>query len=796
MIGPRGGAWHRKRCGRAHRCARRPRTRALLRIARACLLAGLALLPACRRGPDPHAVARDYNVLLITLDTTRADHLGCYGNPTVRTPNLDALAAGGVRFTQCTATVPITLPSHTSIMTGTYPFVHGVRDNGHVVPEDNLTLAEVFKQHGYTTGAVVSAYVLNSEFRLTQGFDTYDDIWQQRAQTTLYRYFQSPERPADEAADHAIEWLDKHRNDRFFLWVHFFDPHQPYEPPEPYLSQYPHPYMGEIAFMDAHLGRIIQRLRELDLEKRTLVVVVADHGEGLGDHGEETHLFFLYDTTLTVPLIFYCPTLLPAGLVNDSQVRTIDVAPTILDLVGLPAKPDAQGVSLRPLLFDPQATLPIEAYAETLGPLYAFRFSPLRALRADGWKYIHAPRPELFHVATDAGETTNLVETEPERAARMRDRLRELIAEAGTGLQSGGGLTTSQREQLMALGYLAGRLDGTGTSGEELSELDLFEPRGPDVKDHKDEIRYMTLAWSMRAHGNFDEAEKLLRQAIDLAPDNIEYRLRLAELLRDRKDLDGAIAEYRRCLELDPDHAEAHLNYGVVLAMRDRLDEAVREFEKALQLRPDYEDAHRNLAMALTRLGRSDEAARHFAAAGASEIGTELAQALVLQEQGRLDEAFEHYRKVLEASPNHLDALLACGGIELARQHYTEALGYYRRALELAPSVARAHYGVGTAYLFLGRTEQALEHLRRAVQLRPDFAEAHNNLGLAYGKRGDIARAVEHFRQALRINPDYADAHNNLGIALQMQGHAAEAQKHFEQADRLKQQEQNASPTP
>ena len=294
---------------------------------------------------------RPQNLLLITIDTLRADHLGCYGNQNIQTPTIDALAAQGMLFQQAFTPVPITLPSHASILTALYPPAHGIRDNGYFILDDShQTLAEILKEKGYITGAIVASYVLNSRFGLAQGFDFYEDnIVPDPNGNNPFRY----ERRADAVVALAEDWLSKNKGEKFFLWLHLFDPHDPYEPPEPYKSEYAQtPYDGEIAFTDACLGQLLKKMEELKIQQNTLIVLTSDHGEGLGEHGEKTHSTFIYDTTLHVPLIISIPGLKAAGRSYDFLVRTTDILPTALGLMGLAKTEEkyGQGINLTPLL--------------------------------------------------------------------------------------------------------------------------------------------------------------------------------------------------------------------------------------------------------------------------------------------------------------------------------------------------------------------------------------------------------------------------------------------------------------
>src|SRR5512139_3520064 len=379
------------------------------------------------RRPPPAAV----NVVVVTLDTLRADRLGCYGFRRVETPNIDAVAAEGVLFEQATSTVPLTLPSHASIFTGLIPPNHGVRDNGGFFVEEKLTtLAERMKQGGWTTGAFVGAWVLDSKWGIGQGFDHYSD----RFDLSKYKVVNlgTVQKKGDEVMDLALAWLETVKQRRFFAWIHLYDPHTPYEPPEPFRSRYPgQPYVGEVAYTDQVVGRLVAWLKGAGVWDRTLLVLLADHGESLGEHGENAHTFFVYDATQHVPLIVRTPWGNRGR--NRSQVSTVDVMPTVLDLVGLPPQPKIDGRSLARLVLHPAGSAPELAYSETYFPRFHYGWQHLRAVRDGKWKYIEAPTPELYDVQQDPGETKNLHTALSHQAEDLRLRLEKM---AGSGVQA------------------------------------------------------------------------------------------------------------------------------------------------------------------------------------------------------------------------------------------------------------------------------------------------------------------------------------------------------------------------
>ncbi len=620
--------------------------------------------------PESEGSGPKLNVLLITIDTLRADHLGCYGYEKIKTPHIDRLASEGTKFAECSTAVPITLPSHASIMTATYPYVQGTRVNDErALHESNLTLAEIFKKSGCSTHAEIAAFVLNARFGLHQGFDSYHDVGPPVPEAVAAG---RDERAADEVCESTIDWLRAHASERFFVWAHFFDPHFPYTPPQRYRDKYEHPYDGEIAFVDEQIGRLVDALDQLEIASQTLVVFTSDHGEGLWEHGEELHTVFIYDSTLSVPLIFRCPGRVPPGRVVKAQVRTIDIAPTILDLVDLPPKPDAQGISLRPLISGEGEELELAAYGESLEPMVRFGYSALRCLRVGGWKYIHAPQPELYHVAEDPGEARNVARQYPDRIRSMRDRLRQLIADApappGTG-QAGSALDAESARRLRSVGYLTGGGSRNRTAATQ-NELVIFEPQGPDPKDRVEAIRWMHESTKGLRTGDLDAAIAAYRKALQADPDLAAAQYRLGQALHAQGKSDDALKHYREALRLDPELADAHCAVGGILVSKGRHKDAVQHLQRAIELQPDLANAHMNMGFALAATGKLDEAILHHARAvriDPKDASLRMSLAETLFARGRRDEAATEYREVLRLDPGNrlarmrLDALSGAG---------------------------------------------------------------------------------------------------------------------------------------
>jgi arylsulfatase A-like enzyme len=425
-------------------------------------------LDRSRLGSLPPGVSRsDLNLVVITLDTTRADHLGAYGFQSISTPNIDGLARDGVLFVQTSTAAPLTLPAHASLYTGRFPFGHGVRDNGDFALDPrHTTLAEVLKQHGYDTGAFVSSVVLASSRGLNQGFDSYRDDFASVPGGLRRR--------ADEVTDDALSWVTRVKSTRFFAWLHFYDAHAPYQPRSPHRESYAaRPYDAAIAFMDEQVGRVLDFLRQGDLLDRTIVVVIADHGEGLGEHRETGHGIFVYDSVIRVPFIIRTPFAGLRARIVDDVTRSVDVMPTLLDLIGVTAPESIDGQSLIPLMTGKVRSLDLEAYSESLYPRLRFGWSDLRALRTGRFKVIAAPRPELYDLDRDPFEEHNVFDTEQALGERMIERLREMERAASESAPVRAEIDAETAAKLASLGYVS----RPGVSAPtDLSEL-------PDPKD-------------------------------------------------------------------------------------------------------------------------------------------------------------------------------------------------------------------------------------------------------------------------------------------------------------------------
>ena len=642
-------------------------------------------------------------MLLITVDTLRPDALGWVSgnNPT---PALDALAASGVSFPAAVAPVPITLPSHASLMTGLVPRRHGVRDNGQIFGPGLPTLAQSLRDEGYRTAAFVSGYPLAAEFGLDRGFDEYDDAFRS-ARGAL-------ERPAQETTAAALEWLRGARGP-WFLWVHYYDPHDPYEPPARF--QRPGPmgaYYGEVAAVDAAVGELLRGAKGPAAGKAAgdpLTVFLADHGESLGEHGESTHGFFVYDSTLLVPMVISWPGRLEPRR-QGAPARLVDVAPTLLDLLGLEPAAGIDGISLRPLLQGKAQEIP-PALLESRRPWISYGWAPLTALRHGGWKLIAAPKAELYDLATDPGETINRVDTDRRRARELQALLRQQESLPEAASRSAADEETAAR--LRALGYA-----GAGNPRRSLPPKGLADP--------KDRLPL----WNLLGH---------------------------AESAFARRDFEAALRSYGEVLDEEPENPYALARSGMAfLEIGDAANAAVR-LEKAAARQPDRPEIRNSLAVALTRLRRFDEAERQWAElirlqprrAGAwAGLGNTLG---VAKKSRRAVEALE---RAVELAPENAEHKVRLGFAAFAVGRVEQAVMNLEQAAELVGPESFPHCAsLGILLLRQGNLPRARLWLGRSSPKEPDFAAGRIELARLELAAGDREAARRALADALRAAP-------------------------------------------
>ncbi|MEM8995167.1 MAG: sulfatase-like hydrolase/transferase [Acidobacteriota bacterium] len=677
-----------------------------LRSGSARAVAGLlvaASLTAASLGLSGCTGDEPWNVLLVTFDTTRADHLGPYGHPAGHTPHLDRLAQDGFVFERAQTAVPLTCPSHSTILTGTYPIFHGVRDNSHfVLPAARTTIAEVLRSKGYATGAAIGAFPLLARFGLDQGFDHYDDdvtrpyedLWGRRAFAQKKLFFD--ERPAGEVNEALLAWLRPRIDRPFFAWAHYFDPHQPLTPPAPYDQTYASdPYLGELAYADESLGQLLAELEAAGVLDRTLVVVAADHGEGRGEHDEATHALLAYETTLHVPLVLKVPG--RSGAVRIAErVGTVDILPTVLDLLGFEIPADVQGRSLAGLLGGGGDDPPADAdagpgrrayYAETLAPRLMHGWGELRALYRGPLKYVHGPRPELFDVVEDPGERFDLsAERVDERSAMKRQLetfIREGAGETASAIASADSETTAR---LAALGYLSSSGEKPQVGPEALRD------DGAPPQDHVGDITLMSHTKSLLHEERYAEALRAARRLGGRDPGSPFY-LGLQASALSGLGLHGEAMELLDGVE-EPVAYMSHVFHLVGL-------EAFRQG-----------DRERGLDVVRRMVEAHGSAEGHYILAGMYEqLGDEDAYVEALSASLELDATFAPARL-------NIAILLARDG------HLEQAEVEMRRTLDDSPLYPLAHFNYARLLGMLERDDEALSHLRRAIELRPTYWQA------------------------------------------------------------------------
>ncbi len=682
---------------------------------------------------------KNLNVILITLDTLRADFVSAYEKGKAETPHMDRVAREGVLFETCIAQTPLTLPSHTSILSGAYPLHHQIRDNGgFLVPESLVFVSEVLKKHGFMTSAFIAAYVLHSKWGINQGFDTYADEFD------LSRYkgisLGNVQKRADEVLGNAKQWLKVHKKNKFFTWIHLYDPHTPYDPPSPFKEKHPgKPYRGEVEYMDQQLGLFFQFLKDEGLYDKSLIIMAADHGESLGQHEERTHGFFIYEATVRVPLIIRAPFKFPTGRIKNI-VELVDLAPTILEVLDIPIPPSYQGQSLLGLMFGNETREKEIAYTETYYPRLHFGWSELKALYYDNhWKYILAPKEELYDFETDKGEKENLALKKSYQAQKVKERFGKFIREKSQNAKTPGEtkqLDKDDLQKLAALGYLTTTVD---TSGKK----NLPDPKGKVQVFNK-----LSLAKEFMVKEQYDKAIDLLKEIIESNPDIVDGMLQL----------------------------------GNAYFKNDMYEEALKCYYQVLDRKPDYQAAMINVINMHERLGRYDkgiEEARRFLKTFPRDFS-------LLNELGTLYYRKEEYDKALatfqasigiESMNPH--AFNRIAGVYIVKKDYQKAQSFLDRAFKINPGLEKLHFHQAQVEESRGNIEKAIEHYKKELENYPDDFKSAYNLGEDLRKQGQYEAALQYYRQSIVSNPRfnipyfmiakyYLDRRDNLEEAVEL----------------------------
>jgi len=701
------------------------------------------------------------HVLLISIDTCRCDHLGCYGYPLETTPNIDAIAGKGIIFEDAISPQPFTLPAHCTMLTGTIPPFHGVLDNSdYRLSESNSTLAELLKEKGFSTAAFVSSFVLDAQFGLGQGFDLYNDDFEETSTNMGINQCRG-----DQTTRDAVEWLDNHQDKKSFIFLHYFDPHFTYEPPEPFASRFrnvPQPehlsmrfkqvlldgYAGEIAYTDHCIGQVIDKLRQLDMYDSSLIIITSDHGEMLGQHGEGTHGYFVYQPAIKVPLIFKLPGISTPQRIAGS-VGLVDIVPTVCSILDIELPNPIQGRDLSPCFSSGQ--LPYQdryLFCQSLEPT-KYNANSLVGVVTDQYKYIRTTRPELYDLVNDSNELNNLAARQPDRLQNMEQALRRILEESTRDKENGkSGLDEQTRRRLESLGYVRGVVKEDYDSG------------GGGGEDPKDLIEYHVS--SMQAgyfmyEGKYALAESQCRELISQRPLFYRPYLNLATIAIKQEKFTEAVANLEKVIELKPDHAYAYEGLAAAYEAQGQFDQAVMSYGKVLELKPDYVEAYYKLALCCYELGNfraPEEYAKGILLNQSSyaDAAISLAEKLLEKQQVRL--AYEHYVRILELENDSVTALNALAWIQAAcdiqgLNNPEQAIARALRACELADYGAEVVDTLAVAYAAASRFPEAIKTAQKAINM----AQSAGNTALAerIKNRLELYQAGKPYRDAALI---------------------------------------------
>lgn len=647
------------------------------------------------------------NILLITIDTLRPDRLSCYGS-TNPTPHLDEIARNGIQFQHAFTHVPLTFPSHASILTGLFPVHHGMHQNGRDILQNSSSLiSSVLQQNGYKTGAVVSSFVLDRKFGLEKAFHTYDDVME-RAPGTTSNF--DVERPGDQTLNATMKVIDSFSGSKWFVWTHFYDPHTPYAPPPPLQG-----YDGEVQFVDEQIGKLMDWLKSKNLDRNLIVVVTGDHGESLGEHGEQTHGFFVYNSTLHVPLILSFPGVHPKKM--ETAVGTADIVPTLLALTGIADTQDRDGESMLPLLHGEKRSKDLyfeSHYAELLG------WNGLSGILQNNWKLISTTRSELYDWQNDSMETTNVYSQKIDTSQAMQRELGKLTSTAVAQTASADSETL---EKLKSLGYI-------GTTNA------IKPNRDADPKDKITVWAEYEKSLQLKSAGNTTASLVALSTLVDHEPRNNFFRVTLASNLRQAGNPQSAIEHLKTAIENEPADADAYHELAVSYKELHEYGEAMKAEEAALALHPERSELHS-------------------------------VKGMILVETGRFEQAKQEFSLVLHIDPNNAVAWNNLGNAQRETNELDLAADSYRKAISLSPHYAYPLNGLATVLIRKNQVDDAIPYLEKALTLDPKFVEVLLNLGIAYQIQGNREKAKTAYETFLKVAPDWmAQERSNAKLLL------------------------------
>jgi len=758
----------------------------------ALVAVSICSLTHCRR---PQSGGTRPNVILISVDTLRADRLGCYGYEKASTPHIDSLAAEGTLFQRVISQAPITLPSHATMLTGLTPASHAVHDNGsYRLPEEHKTLAEHLKEEGYRTGAVIGGFPLSSQFGTAQGFDFYSEQGLRSHQVLrspdpdrqVLLQGTPPDRPADAVTRDALRWISTlPPQEPFFLFVHYYDPHSPYEAPEEYRARHDSAYDAEIAFTDKEIGRLLDGIDARGLLEGTLIVFTSDHGEALGDHGELTHGYLLHDSTLRVPLLLHGPRV-PAGKRIQGLAQLADIVPTVLDLLSQPVG-GLDGRSLVPLLQGKPASKEIRIYSECLLPHFSRNCYPIRCLTSDEWRYIDAGKDELFHLTRDADEDHNVAREHKDRVGAMKSQLEQIPLVQDP--QARHVISEKDAQELRALGYL----------GAGLPAPVQIRRQGRNPRDITPLISTIERAKGAMRNTRFDEAKDLLKKVLERLPGDPDVLEQMALCCFALDDLEEAARYAKEALQIVPTRPSARKTLARCHTLMGDWETALSVYEEGARLVAGTQPYlfHFNMADCYVRLGDIDKAlslaeqAAHQVDDPALKVeyAAFLMESVFLSDIGRdqarrqklFRQAVTSLREALVLDPYNVGALYHLGVYFMQTGRLYSGLAFFHKALRIDPQHIESHNNAATCYLRQYRYPEALRHYEYLIHRHPTLLSPRIGRACALFAQGSRDEGLALLKELLTENPHHPKVLYNLSFCYEQLGQTAEALRGYKE---------------
>ena len=737
----------------------------------ALIVVGIVVLVVILLNKKRTIVAPD-TIILISIDTIRADHLSCYGYQHKTTPIIDAFAHDAILFENCFANIPLTLPSHTSMLTGVLPPTHGVQDNLSMALSDSvLTLPEILQGHGYGTYGIISAEVLYKEYKLNQGFDVYDDTFD--SEITKARLV--PERPGDETVEHSLKWLEENQDKKKFMFLHFYDPHLDYLPPAPYDKQFKNPYDGEIAFVDHCVGQIIDKLKTLDLYEDSLIIITGDHGELLGEHGEPAHGYFIYQNVLHVPLIFKPAHHSTPVKITDNTSLT-DITPTVLAQCGIEIPSHMQGVDLSDYFVRKKHHIPDRYIFNECLTATKYNGNSLLGVINNQWHYIQTTRSELYDRINDPMELNNLIGQEPKRASFLQKQLRQILeAAVPTSNESNTALNYESRQALKSLGYVGGNIN-TDFAFDQTRE----DPKDL-LKIHNDSQQVLLLIHDEQ----YDKAIELCNKIITKYPDiALTYEV-LAGIYVELEDYDKAINLTQKKMALLPDDIDTLKFIAETYNRSGNYDQAIHYMNIILKMKPEDAGAYGKLAGIYTKLEEYDKVIdllQKKLALLPDDIDTLKFLAESYNLSGDYSQAINTIDSVLKLMPDDADTYGKLAGIHMKLKSYDKVIGFLQKKLSLLPDDIDTLKFLAETYNRSGAYSQAINTINSILKLQPDDAETYFYLAKNYHQIKDNPRTLQNCLKALELNPDFLPAQLRAADTCKKMGKLKEAVELYETA--------------